>query len=146
MIHGLVFPPHASTTTYADFALPCQKLRCTLCQSCLCYCSFLLSMLFKATPVALSTTARGWFPFFFFFFLSSQRSSLDDGVSLSNSDELPLIVLSLCGYSGMVLSVCTMVLYYGLVLSVLFFAYWFSARVGSFCCVDLVRLSYLFTF
>lgn len=85
-------------------------------------------------------------PFFFFFFLSSQRSSLDDGVSLSNSDELPLIVLSLCGYSGMVLSVCTMVLYYGLVLSVLFFAYWFSARVGSFCCVDLVRLSYLFTF
>jgi len=73
-------------------------------------------MLFKATPVALSTTARGWFPF-----LSSQRSSLDDGVSLSNSDELPLIVLFLCGTSGMVLSVCPMVLYYGLVLSVLFF-------------------------
>ena len=67
MIHGLVFPPQASTTTYADFALPCQKLRCTLCQSCLCCSSFLLSMLLRATPVDLSQLLREGGYFFFVF-------------------------------------------------------------------------------
>lgn len=92
----------------------------------------------------LSTTPRGWL----LFFLSSQHSSLGGGISLPISDGLPLIVLFLCGSSGMVLSVCPMVFYYGLVLMVLsFLLSWFPARVGSLCFVDFVRLFfYLFTF